>query len=187
MAFSRVLLAAALAGCAAPGAPALSGAQKDAVLRAAQAVLASGSCPGAAAEIADAPLRLEDPRLRGALWQPVRVEGCGRRGRLNMLADASGVTPLLPGTTAADPLLQREGLRLALMAVEDAAPNCGRVAVNDTRADAAAAPGGRAARPWVETWTLSACGRAFAVPVRFAPNRDGTEITVDPAAVRPLA
>jgi hypothetical protein len=66
------------------------------------------------------------------------------------------------------------------MAVKDAAPNCGRIAVADTRADGAAAPG-----PWGEVWTLSACGRAFAVPVRFAPNRDATEITVDPSDVRP--
>jgi hypothetical protein len=108
-----------------------------------------------------------------------------------MLVAAAGVTPLLPGTTAADPLLQREGLRLALMAVKDAAPGCERVAVNDTRADPSAGPAlgrsGAARRPWVEVWTLSACGRAFAVPVRFAPGRDGTEITVDPSAVRPLA
>ncbi len=196
MVLPRVLLlaAAALAGCAAPSAPALPEAQKDAVLRAARAVLASGSCPGATAEVADAPVRLEDPRLRGALRQPVRVEGCGRRGRLNMLvtpapgAAAAVVTPLLPGTTAADPLLQREGLRLALMAVKDRTPGCDRIAVNNTRADdtaAGAAPRGGAARPREEIWTLSACGRAFAVPVRFAPNRDGTEITVDPLAVRP--
>ena len=188
MAFRRVLaIAAVLAGCAAPGAAALSETQKDAVLRAARAVLAAGSCPIAAAEIADAPVRFEDPRFRGALWQPVRVEGCGRRGRLNMLVATSAVMPLLPGTTAADPLLQREGLRLAVMAVRDAAPDCNRIAVADTRAEgAAAAPGGGAApRPWGEVWTISACGRAFAVPVRFAPNRDGTEITVDPGAVRP--
>jgi hypothetical protein len=190
-----VTAAAALAGCAAPSARVLPEAHDDAVLRTARAVLDSGSCPGATVEIADAPVRLEDPRHRGALWQPVRVEGCGRRSRLNMLVapapgGAASVMPLLPGTTAADPLLQREGLRLALMAAKDRAPDCDRVAVNDTRAaDAAAtgtAPGGGAARPWDEIWTLSACGRAFAVPVRFAPGRDGTEITVDPSAVRPL-
>ena len=204
MACPRVLAVAAatLAGCAVPppGAPALSEPQKDAVLWAAQTVLASGSCPGATAELADAPVRLDDPRLpRGALRQRVRVEGCGHRGLLNMLVvparngAAASVTPLLPGTTAADPLLQREGLRLAIMAVKAAAPDCDRIAVNDTRADdvATGMPGesGRAAarRPWGEIWTLSACGRAFAVRVRFAPGRDATEITVEPVAVRPPA
>lgn len=205
MAFPLVLAALfALAGCAASSGagrrenPAtLPEAQKGTVLRAAMAVLASGSCRDATAEVADAPIRLDDPRHGGALWQPVRVEGCGRRSRLNMLvAPATGgaaasVTPLLPGTTAADPLLQREGLRLALKVVKDAAAGCERISMNDTRADPSAGPtpgGGVAARrSWVEVWTLSACGRAFAVPVRFAPSRDGTEITVDPSAVRPLA
>ena len=198
MAFPLVFAAlVALTGCAAAGADRQKGpaslpeAQKGAVLRASAAVLASGSCRDATAEIADAPIRLDDPRYGGALWQPVRVEGCGRRGRLNMLVAAAAVTPLLPGTTAADPLLQREGLRRALMAVRDAAPGCERVAVNDTRADPSAGltpgRGGAARRTWVEVWTLSACGRVFAVPVRFAPGRDGTEITVDPSAVRPLA
>jgi hypothetical protein len=195
MACPRVLAVAAatLAGCAVPppGAPALSEPQKDAVLWAAQTVLASGSCPGATAELADAPVRLDDPRLPGgALRQPVRVEGCGHRGLLNMLVvpardgAAAGVTPLLPGTTAADPLLQREGLRLAIMAARAAAPDCDRIAVNDTRAGDAATG---AARPWSEIWTLSACGRAFAVRVRFAPGRDATEIAVDPVAIRPPA
>lgn len=205
---TRVLVAAAIAAtvaaCAAPGADggpgraaALPEAQENAVLRAAQAVLASGSCRKAVAGIAEAPIRLRDPRHRGALWQPVRVEGCGRRSRLNMLvAPAPGgnanVTLLLPGTTVADPLLQREGLRLVLMAVKDSAPGCDRVVVNDTSTDAAAIGTppeiGSAARPWSEIWTLSACGRALAVPVRFAPGRNGTEIAVDPsAAVRPPA
>jgi len=95
----------------------------------------------------------------------------------------ASITQLLPGATLADPLQQREGLRLALRAVRDAAPGCGRMAVNDTRAEAAA----DAAPPRGEVWTISACGRAYAVPVRFAPGSDGaTEITVDPAAVRPL-
>ena len=202
MEFPRVLaLLAALVGCGAPGGTA-SGAgdptalpdeQRDAVLQAARAVLAAGSCREASAAIADPAIRLDDQRFRGALWQPVRVEGCGRRSRLNMLVapasapgGAPGVVQLLPGTTAADPLAQREGLRLALRAVGDAAPGCDRIAVNDTRGDAAQAAGEAARRPWAEVWTLSACGRAYAVPVRFAPGRGGTEITVDPAAVRPV-
>lgn len=197
----RFFLLAALAGCAAPGPrgdAALSQAQKGAVLRVARAVLDAGSCPGAAAEVVDAPARLEDPRHGGALRQPVRVEGCGRRSRLNMLVlpapggTVANVVQLLPGTTVADPLAQREGLRLALMAVRDSAPGCGRVSVNDTRPEGGAAAGalpggGGPLRPWGEVWALSACGRTYAVPVRFAPGRDGTEITVDPGAVRPLA
>lgn len=199
MAIYRVLAATAVAtACGAQGPP-LGQPDKDAaeernaaVLEAARAVLAAGSCREATAEIADAPRRLEDPRLRGAVWQPVRVEGCGRRSRLNMLAapapgGGAAVTQLLPGATVADPLQQREGLRLAVKAVKDSAgPNCERIAVNDTRAQAGATAARPAGRPWGEVWTLSACGRAFAVPLRFAPVRDGTEITVDPDAVRPL-
>jgi len=102
---------------------------------------------------------------------------------------AASVTPLLPGATAADPLLQREGLRLALLAVRDAAPGCERIAVTDTRADAAEPPahgrGEAVRRPWAELWALSACGRASAVAVRFAPGREGTEIVVAPGAIRP--
>lgn len=201
MAFPFFLAAAImLAGCAttrADGGPRLAEAEKGAVLQAAAAVLAAGSCRNATAEIADAPIRLDDPRLGGAVWQTVRVEGCGRRARLNMLvapasggAAAASVTPLLPGATAADPLLQREGLRLVLLAVRDAAPGCERIAVNDTRADAGAAPahqrGAAARRPWAEVWSLSACGRALAVAVRFAPGREGTEIIVEPGAARLL-
>ena len=200
MRLSRAAAAlAAFAGCGAQGPPqkapqevpeqAAATAERDAaVLEAARAVLAAGSCREATAAIADAPRRLEDARFRGAVWQPVRVEGCRRRSRLNMLvAPAPGggasITQLLPGATLADPVQQREGLRLALRAVRDAAPACERAAVNDTRAEPAADP----AQPRSEVWTISACGRAYAVPVRFAPGRDGaTEITVDPAAVRPL-
>ncbi|CAA9267812.1 MAG: hypothetical protein AVDCRST_MAG08-3032 [uncultured Acetobacteraceae bacterium] len=201
MAFPRILgVLAALAGCAAPGAgtPAAtntgSAERNAAVLRVARAMLASGECREAEARIADAPIRLDDPGFPGAVRQLVRVEGCGGRGLLNvMVAPVPGggerVSPLFPGTTIADPSLQRDGLRQAVAAARAVAPDCDRITVNETRFTGPAGLAsrvGRVTQPWTETWVLGACGRLLAVPMEFTPNEGGTAIRIDGRAVRAL-
>lgn len=201
MASLRVLaFLAALAGCAAPGTrtPGATGTasaeRNGAVLRMARAMLASGDCREAEPKIVDRPIRMDDPLLPGAVRQVVRVEGCGSRGLLNvMIVPVPGggerLAPMFPGTTITEPTLQRDGLRQSILAAKVVAPDCDRITVNGTRFDGPAglaSRGGKAARPWSETWTLGACGRLLAVPMEFTPDGRGTSIRIDGRAVRPL-
>ncbi len=202
MTLPRVLFVlAALAGCAAPGpgdqgtTGTASAERNAAVLRSARAMLASGDCRDAEPKILGGPYRMDDPLVPGAARQAVLVEGCGGRGLLNFaVVPAPGggvrVAPMFPGTTAAGPALQRDGLRQALLTAKAAAPGCDRFTVDDTRfrgpAETASGGGGGAARPWGETWVLGACGRRLAVAMEFAPDERGASIRVDARAVRPL-
>lgn len=131
--------------------------------------------------------------IAGIWHEWVEAAGCGRARRLNVMTIAApnkapSVLPTLPGTTRADPLLQRDGLRYALIgAAPLAAKDCKKVAITDTRFDAfegTPAPDARPGfdpRPWRETWTVWACGKAIDVPIHFAPDATGTGIHVQPS------
>lgn len=133
----------------------------------------------------------------GAWKLKTRWTECGKSKTFSLLYN---VTPdgrlsrsrLLPGTTAADPLLQRDGILYAKLAVE-AEPSkpsgCKDIRVVDT-AFGAYGPVAPAVRPgaeprsWSESWTVNACGTAAIVAMNFLPNATGTTISakVDRAA-----
>jgi hypothetical protein len=136
-------------------------------------------------------------RLLDGIWQePVQATGCGRTRRLNVMTIAAPdkaprVISLLPGTTRADPLLQRDGLRYAFIGASVLARDCKQLAVIDTRFAAfegTPAPDARPGfdpRPWREVWTIWACGKVMDMPVHFAPDATGTAIHVVPKEATP--
>lgn len=115
-------------------------------------------------------------------WQVVtRLEGCGQSKLLNMVYGfgPNGQlvrTAVLPGTTRADPLLQRDALMYAGMGMAKLVPSgCKDFKYVDTAFDAAGA-----GRAWTEKWTVRACGVDGIVRLYFAPNATGTSISVKP-------
>jgi hypothetical protein len=92
----------------------------------------------------------------------------------------------LPGTTTADPVLQRDAMTAATAAASAAAPECRQVRPRSAEFDGTdsepEAP--RRTQPWTESWTFEACGRVFAVPMRFAPTARGTSFTAGPGVRR---
>jgi len=122
-------------------------------------------------------------RVVHGLWrEQIASAGCGTVVLLNVfsLADTSGQPKLLgglPGTTRADPVLQKEGLPIAVRGLPAKAGACHDVRVVDTVLSPDA-PKDRAA-PWHETWTVLACNEAYQIPLRFTPTADGATIGVD--------
>jgi len=122
-------------------------------------------------------------RVVHGLWrEQIASAGCGTVLLLNVfsLADASGQPKLLgglPGTTRADPVLQKEGLPIAVRGLPAKAGPCHDVRIVDTVLSPDA-PKDRAV-PWRETWTVLACNEAYQVPLRFTPTADGATIGVD--------
>jgi hypothetical protein len=130
----------------------------------------------------------------GAWKQVVREEGCGASRTLNVLAyvpraRSLATTPLLPGTTHADPQLQADGARYAVAAAGLPEKNCEIGYIADTgflRRDEAAPNGGRG-RPWTELWTLVSCSGTTQVAMHFMPDSTGTTIGAGPIKVIPRA
>ena len=148
-------------------------------------------CEGARASLGETLAVVTGPVRVGERGQPqsgswiehVTVEGCGRTRRLNVLAGVRApgtlaTVPLLPGTTHAGPLLQRDGTLYAFTAAVDPR-KCEPTYVADTayvgpRSEAPLVPG----KPgWSERWTVSRCGQPVAVEMDFMPDATGTVIT----------
>lgn len=128
----------------------------------------------------------------GAWKEGVEVEGCGTSGLFNILTMArEGAPPLtgamLPGTTHAALLLQRDALSAARgTALAKLPSGCTDIHVIDTKfegfgdaVNADVAPG-RDRRLWRETWTLIGCGQRTTVSTQFVPDRTGTTFTAGP-------
>jgi hypothetical protein len=122
-------------------------------------------------------------------WRVVtRLAGCGQTRTFNLLY-AFGKNGqilrigMLPGSSAADPILQRDALVYANLAMGRLAPpNCKEFKYLDTAFEAFGAPGtnvppGREARSWTEKWTVSACGVTGLVKLYFTPDAAGTAIS----------
>lgn len=122
-------------------------------------------------------------RIIHGLWrEQLASVGCGTVVLLNVfsLAGPSGEPKLLgglPGTTRADPMLQKEGLPIAVRGLPAKAAACRDIRVVDT-ALSSDAPKDRMT-PWRENWTVLACDQAYQVPLRFTPTADGATIAVD--------
>jgi len=122
-------------------------------------------------------------RVTSGSWRMgVDEKGCGGQRRLNVLVSISGatvaVTPMLPGTTHADPVLQNDAVHYASLALRGVPgglePNCniGYVADTEFLREEPAGPsdvrGG-----WRETWTLVSCAQKMVVPMLFIRADDG--------------
>ena len=166
--------------------------QARAVLAVARLQAAALDCPGFAL-VAEAPrLVRRVPRfdvagrpVEGIWTTPVRLKGCGATGRLNVLsrlvrgAEETHVG-LAPGTTRAEPVVQRDALAAALARLPQALPECRTLRLIDTQP--VAGDGGTAA--WEEVWMFRGCGRRAMVPVGFRPGPQGGVMAVSEGAVR---
>jgi hypothetical protein len=145
---------------------------------------------------------------RGRWTEKLTVEGCSQSGvfsgvfNVMTFVDRSGqihTVGLLPGTTRADPLLQRDALIYVAQAFIAAShhaspPPAGckleTAHVVDTAFDgfsgapAVDVPSGRDPRPWRENWTLLACNVPFLIFLLFTPDATGTAIAVKGAGAR---
>ncbi|THD64740.1 hypothetical protein [Phenylobacterium sp.] len=130
-----------------------------------------------------------DGTPKSGTWKEIiHVEGCSRSGVYNVATavDASGgihVFGLLPGTSIADPQLERDAVTQALMAASrKVSPNCTETHVVDTAFESYADtsnPGiepGREARSWHERWTVQSCAATIPVEMTFTPHPGGTGI-----------
>jgi hypothetical protein len=126
----------------------------------------------------------------GAWKQVVDEEGCGVRRILNVLVFAQGqsasVEPLLPGTTRADPILQRDAVKFAVQAAatvsEGREVNCqiGYVADTEFIEQESVTLEGAKGPSWRELWTLVSCAHKMQIPVHFIPDSTGTSISAGP-------
>ncbi len=127
---------------------------------------------------------------RGA-WKMVgTLEGCGQSKVMNLRywfgpEGRLMMSTTLPGTTHADPLLQKDALLHAQIAMVGLAPkDCKESAVIDTRflrygETIPNARPGFETRAWEEEWTLKACGVVGAVAIQFIPDATGTTISAE--------
>lgn len=158
--------------------------------------LSSAPCPAAQGALVDVAFYTTPTfnqagvPVSGAWKLKTRWTGCGRSKTFNLFYNIvpggqSSRTALLPGTTIADPLLQRDGIRYARLAAEAngaKSPACTTVRVIDTAFGAYGAPApnvrpGVDPRSWTENWTVDACGAATVVKLSFLPDATGTTIS----------
>jgi hypothetical protein len=126
--------------------------------------------------------------LTGAWKEIVTSEGCGFRKIFNVASviNADGSVKrigLLPGTSHADMLLERDAIVQARTAAIAILPkDCKQTLIVDTAfiaqegKPAPATVPGRDAHPWREEWTLKACDATAIVTLHFVPDATGTGI-----------
>ena len=126
--------------------------------------------------------------ISGMWKETLHVQGCSRSGIYNVATavDGSGaihVFGMLPGTSIADPRLERDAVNYALdTARAKAPPNCTEAHVVDTAFESYATtanPGvepGREAKSWHEKWTVQGCAASIIVEMTFVPHTNGTTI-----------
>ena len=122
-------------------------------------------------------------------WRVITsLAGCGQSREFNLLYSFAPNgqmlrTGMLPGSSAADPILQRDALTHASTAMSRLTPpGCQDIRYLDTAFDAFGPPGvgvpaGREARSWTEKWTIWACGVQGIVKLYFTPDARGTSIS----------
>lgn len=125
--------------------------------------------------------------LSGELKIPVKEEGCGASHLLNVYIwvqreNSIAVTPMLPGTSHAEDVLQKQAYPYVLQAAGGPEPNCPTGYIDDTQyiGEQGKPEKGAKASPWKETWTLESCGWKAVVPVIFTPGARGITVTAGP-------
>ncbi|HEU0118494.1 MAG TPA: hypothetical protein VFR09_07655 [Alphaproteobacteria bacterium] len=127
-------------------------------------------------------------------WRVVSlVEGCDQSRVFNIQYSVPQSGPvqrtgLLPGTTAASMLLQKDALMYAFLSMQKLLPSkdCKDVQYTDTKfigfgEASPSAMEGREKRSWNEEWTVRACGVTGVVPMHFVPDATGTAIAAEEA------
>jgi hypothetical protein len=78
---------------------------------------------------------------------------------------------MVPGTSAADPLLQRDAMPNVMLVLSAASPKeCQHPVATDSRIIGPAPTGGK---PWRERWTFDTCGTKAEVDINFTPSPNG--------------
>lgn len=123
--------------------------------------------------------------VAGFLKYPVKEDGCGVTRILNVFVIVQGprqvaTVPYLPGSTRADPALQKDAVQYAANWAAIAVgknDDCKVKYIADTEflEQEAALPGAKVA-PWREQWTQIQCHRKVTIPLRFIPDATGTQI-----------
>jgi hypothetical protein len=129
--------------------------------------------------------------LSGAWKQVVDEQGCNASHLLNVFVrvkDGGGlaVSSLLPGTTHADPTVQKEALDKAVAAANSVPhsgdPDCRTGYVADTKFTAEQDAKDATGPEWREVWTLISCSRQFLVPMSFRTDQKGTIVAAGPTS-----
>ena len=131
-------------------------------------------------------------KIASGAWKQVVVEqGCGIKRVLNVLVSVQdsntvSIAPLLPGTTHADPILQKDAVRYAVQSLATVPggreENCriGYVANTEFVEEGSSTLPGAKGPSWRELWTLASCTQKMLVPVGFIPDPTGTTISARP-------
>ncbi|HEV2673203.1 MAG TPA: hypothetical protein VGV37_01595 [Aliidongia sp.] len=126
--------------------------------------------------------------LKGSWKETVTSEGCGFRKVFTVVSaiNTDGTVKhidMLPGTSHADPFLERDAIGQARAAAASILPKeCQQVLISDTAfvaqegEPAAATLPGRDPHPWREEWTLKGCNATAIVTLHFVPDAKGTGI-----------
>jgi hypothetical protein len=126
--------------------------------------------------------------LSGSWKHTLTATGCGVSRTLNLfyIADGAGKVnrfPGAPGSTRADPVLQRDSIRYLLAGASAQVPkDCKQIQLIDTEylgPEADPLPGVKDS-PWHEYWTVRGCGVSARVTMHFSPDATGTAINVKP-------
>ncbi len=171
-------------------------------------VVLQNPCPNAQYEIEQRyvpyrPVSLNNDGIMvsGAWKQPIDQTGCGIKRTLNVLVWAQeskgvSVVPLLPGTTHADFVLQKDAVGFAFQSLatvpggREADCDVGYVADTEIVASEDTVLPGAKGPSWRELWTLASCTQKMLVPMHFIPDTTGTSISAGPNTaikVMPLA
>jgi hypothetical protein len=116
--------------------------------------------------------------------QSVAEKGCGQDRLLNVFvwldpnANSVRAMPLFPGTTRADPILQKDAMPHAAMAGQWPEKNCKTGYVENTEflRETGEPLEGAKGKPWDELWTLASCTKKAKVTLHFIPDKTGTTI-----------
>jgi hypothetical protein len=129
--------------------------------------------------------------IAGAWKQTIDEAGCGIKRMLNVVVwaeESKGLSmmPLLPGTTHADFVLQKDAVVFAFRALTTVPggreANCDVGYVADTAFVAqenTTLPGAKGPS-WRELWTLASYTQKMLVPMHFIPDATGTSISAGP-------
>ncbi|WP_118184648.1 hypothetical protein [Paraburkholderia phosphatilytica] len=84
-----------------------------------------------------------------------------------------------PGSSIADPQVQRDLLPIAQTSAAARVPSCGNLGVVDTHfdtyeGDPIRTVNGRMQRPWREEWLMTGCSHAVKIVMHFVPDASGT-------------
>ena len=154
-------------------------------------VVVNNPCPSANFSILNRfaffkPMAFDDSGrpIQGAWKQSVAEKGCGRELLLNVFFDldssshAVKAMPLFPGTTRANPILQKDAMPHAAMAAQWPEKNCQHGYMENTEflKEIGEPLEGTTARPWDELWTLTSCTKKAKVTLHFIPDKTGTTI-----------